>query len=472
METTMQTTKQTEKKVVLTQKQRTFKEITMLLDSSWDINLLDTSIEKIAQLDKALGSPSKKVKAVFVGGSNGKSLTINYTTQLLTNEGLKVGSFYSPHFASYNERIAENNASIANQAFTDVANEVINTAASLNKDFHAKELLTMIALNYFVQKNVDVVLLEVSNNSFDPTMICTPIISGITRITNYDENASEEEIKPLVNAYQSLIHKNSWVISADQNKANLFNLQSMTEKTNGHWAMPIRKLAALPYPFEQLHGRCAALAERIAQIFVQEFAAPQTIIVNESLLAKPKGQRGRPTLEAKRQAELNPKKTVEQFWHDASHTIHSRFDIITDHKPSILLDNANNVDALKNLFLGIRLLNYEKKFKGLVIIVGCENNDLLNGEFYKLVRYFFKKTNGQIIFCPVTKDAQNQNQAWNVEQITNDVKNTKIKAKSTTSFIQAFEHAKKVVDEEQGLIVITGSRAVISEYWHTTNSKK
>ena len=364
------------------------------------------------------------------------------------------------------------NASIANQAFTDVANEVINTAASLNTEFHAKELLTMIALTYFAQKNVDVALLEVSETGYDPTMICTPIITGITRVTNFHENASEEEIKPLVEAYQSLIYKKSWVISADQNKANLLTLQTITEKTKGNWAMPIRKLAALPYPFEQLHGRCAALGERIAQIFVQEFADPKTIIFNESLLAKPKGQRGRPTLEAKRQSELNPKKTIEQFWQETVHTISSRFDMVSGHKPTLLLDNANNIDALKNLFLGIRLLNYEKKFKGLVIIVGCENNKLLSGEFYKLVRYFFKKTAGQIIFCPVAQDAQNQATPWNVDQITHDVKNTKIKAKSTASFAQAFEYAKKVVDEENGLIVVTGSRAIISEYWQSAGSKK
>ena len=35
--------------------------------------------------------------------------------------------------------------------------------------------------------------------------------------------------------------------------------------------MPIRKLAPLTYPFEQLHGRCAALAERIAYIYINTF---------------------------------------------------------------------------------------------------------------------------------------------------------------------------------------------------------
>lgn len=472
METTMQISKQKEKKVALTAKQRTYKEIVTLLDSMWHPELLSTDAKKIMLLDKALGAPSKKVKAVFIGGTNGKSLTINYTTQLLINEGLKVGSFYSPHFCTYNERIVHNNEAIANTPFTDVANEVINAAAALNVDFHAHELLTMMALTYFAGQKVDAAVLEITNSNFDAAMICNPIISGITRITNYNEDAQPSEIRSIVESYQSIIKKNCWIISADQNKANLQTLQDLTEKANGHWAMPIRKLTALKYPFEQLHGRCAALAERVAQIFVQEIAEPKNIILNESLLAKPKGQRGRPTLEAKRQSELNPKKTLEQFWQTTTSTLSNRFELIEENKPSILLDNANNVDAFKNLLLGIRLLNYERKLKGLVVIIGCENNELLNTEFYKIIRYFFKKTVGQVIFCPISHDAQSQNKEWNVEQITNDIKNVKVKARSTTSFTQAFDYAKKVVDEEHGLIVITGSRALISEYWKNKSAKK
>ena len=42
--------------------------------------------------------------------------------------------------------------------------------------------------------------------------------------------------------------------------------------------MPIRKLAPLAYPFEQLHGRCAALAERICQIYVDDFLHESTLV--------------------------------------------------------------------------------------------------------------------------------------------------------------------------------------------------
>jgi len=473
METKMsQITKQKNKKAgTLTSKQRNYKEIVALLDSKWDASLLSTNATKITQLDKALDTPSKKVKAVFIGGTNGKSLTINYAAQMLKSEGLKVGSFYSPHFVTYNERITYNNESITNNAFTESANEVVNAAASLELDLHAKELLTMIALNYFAKQNVDVALLEVSTAKFDPVMICTPTITGITRVTNYDVEADKDEIKKQVEAFKTTIKKGTWVISADQSKFNLQTIQTMAETSNASWAMPIRKLATLQYPFEQLHGRCAALAERVAQIFVQKIADQKAIIVNKSLLAKPKGQRGRPTIEAKKQAELNPKKTTDEFWQETTTTLRARFELLEKNKPMVLLDNADNIDAFTNLLLGIRLLHYKNPLKGLVVIVGCENNSLLNTEFYKMIRYFFKKTTGQIVFCPVANNEQYQDEAWNVEQITNDVKNVKVKAKATKSFSQAFDYAKKVVDERHGLIVVAGSRGLITEYWKTKGTK-
>ena len=46
-------------------------------------------------------------------------------------------------------------------------------------------------------------------------------------------------------------------------------MQEKVEAKGALWVMPIRKLAPLPYPFEQLHGRCAALAERIEATFEQ-----------------------------------------------------------------------------------------------------------------------------------------------------------------------------------------------------------
>ena len=142
-------------------------------------------------------------------------------------------------------------------------------------------------------------------------------------------------------------------------------------------------------------------------------------------------------------------------------------------KPSILLDNASNLDAFKNLLLGIRLLHYQQPLKGITLVIGCNNPELDLTEFLKLLRYFFKKTSGQVIVCPVTPvPGQNEGPSWDIEKVTNDIKSMKIKARSAKTFKEAFEAAQKTVDERHGLVIVTGSSAIVSEYWHYKGIKK
>ena len=250
-------------------------------------------------------------------------------------------------------------------------------------------------------------------------------------------------------------------------------MQNIIVEKGAEWAMPIRKLAPLSYPFEQLHGRNAALAERITSIYINSVVHKDAIVVTNSLLTKRQGQRGRPTLEVKRQTELNPKPTIEQFWKETLSTLPGHFQVLDKEKPTILLDPAANLDAFKNLLLGIRLLHYKRPLKGLTLILGCNNNDLDVHELIKRLRYFFKKTSGQVIICPINPiPGHKGDKAWDIEKVTNDIKSLKIKAKATNSFNEALEAAQKTVDERHGVIVITGSASIVSEYWKHKGLKK
>ena len=94
-------------------------------------------------------------------------------------------------------------------------------------------------------------------------------------------------------------------------------------------------------------------------------------------------------------------------------------------------------------------------------------------DFLKALRYFFKKTSGQVIVCPTQPvAAQNSNPSWDVEKVTNEIKGMKIKTKSAKNFKEAFESAQKSVDERSGLVVVTGSSALVTEYWHYKDIKK
>lgn len=456
-------------------KQRSYNEIIDYLEARWTANRADTTLSGLKQLDKAFGSLSQKVPTIILAGTNGKSLTSHFTTRLLREEGLTVGTFYTPHILTYNERFSLNNEAISNKVLTDIGNEVINTTEELNLSLNSFELLTMMALVYFKQSNVDVAILEVNDNgSSDATNICASKIVAVTRIVDPQASPNAKSTdKSLIQEILSIVKPGTIVVSADQSKLNLQTMQDIVTEKGGEWAMPIRKLAPLAYPFEQLHGRCAALAERITSIFINSFANKDAVLVTNSLLTKKKGQRGRPTLEIKRQTELNPKRTIEQFWKETLSTLPGRFQLLDKEKPTILLDPASNLDAFKNLLLGIRLLHYKRPLKGLTVILGCNNDELDVHELIKLLRYFFKKTSGQVIVCPVDPmPGHKGHSAWNVEKVTNDIKSLKIKAKATANFTEALEAAQKTVDERHGVIVITGSASIVSEYWKHKGMKK
>ncbi len=451
--------------------QRSYNELVEYLDANWSTNKNDKTLSCIKKLDQDFGTISKKLNTILVTGSNGKSLTAHFTTKLLREEGLAVGTFYSPHILTYNERFSCNDETISNKTFTDFANEVINTATAMKISPNSFDILTMMALLYFKNNKVDVVVLEVSKSGIpNATTICVPKIAAVTRITGPEV---EKNTKEVINAILDIVQTGTHVVSADQSKSNLQIMQEITTEKGGLWSMPIRKLAQLSYPFEQLHGRSAALAERIAFIYINTFASQNVLVVNNSLLTKQKGQRGRPTLEAKRQSELNPKKTTEQFWKETHSMLPGRFQLLDKEKQTILLDNAANIDAFKNILLGARLLHYQRPLKGLTVILGCNNKNLDIPEFLKLLRYFFKKTSGQVIVCPVEPAPGHHGDcAWDTEKITNDIKSMKIKAKSAKSFKEAFDMAQKTVDTRYGLVVITGSPSIITEYWKYKGIKK
>lgn len=462
--------KQPVSKAIVPGKQRSYNEIVEFLDANWQTNLGDTSLTCMKQLDKAFSNVSQKLNTILVAGTKGKSLTINFTTQLLQAEGLTVGTFYAPHILTYNERLAVNKEFISNKSFTDIANEVINVAENLGLKANSYELLTMMALLYFQENNVDVAILEVSEGGMHNAVnICTAKIAAITRINTDNPNDVNASIQEIL----GIVKPNTHVVSGDQSKLSLQVMLDVVTAKGGIWGMPIRKLAQLNYPLEQLHGRCAALAERIAQIYVNNILAKESVLVAGSLLAKQKGQRGRPTLEAKRQLELNPKKTVEQFWKETESNLPGRFQILDKEKPTILLDNASNLDSFENLLLGIRLLSYQRPIKGLTLVIGCNNPQLNVSEFLKTVRYFFKKTSGQVIICQADQlPGEAGGKSWDIEKITNDLKSMKIKARSAKTFKEAFESAQKTVDERNGLVVITGSASMVAQYWNYKGIKK
>lgn len=455
-------TKIQNKKNPIIHSRQTYNEIICYLDENWRQT---NNFIAITQLDEIFGNLSKKIDIAVISGTSGKSTTIHFACKLFKEENLKIGAFYTPHITLYNERFSINDDYISNASFTEIANQVIQVAQDHKIDASSKDILTMMALIFFKENNVNLAIFENSAlYDVDPVMYFNPKIGAVTRIVAISKN--EDTHAGIINI-MTMMTPNTYFVSADQNKLNLQIMSQLAESKGSAWSMPIRKLAPLQYPFEQLHGRCAALAERITRLYIDNILeSHRNIQLTESLLNKPKGLRGRPTLEAKKVSELIPKRSIEQFWSNMVTTLPSRFQLIQTKNSNILLDNADNLDALSNLFLGVRLLCYQHDYKEASLIIACHEKQFDNEDFIKQARYFFKKASGSISFCPTitTTIGEKTKASWNVQQITNAAKTAKIKAKAYASFAEAYDAVKAVHNNHESLIVIAGSKSIISEY--------
>ena len=426
------------------------------------------AVERMARLDAALGFVSKKIDIILVCGSNGKSLAINFASKLFKEEGVVVGECYSSHVLSYNERLCVNQHAVNNKVFAEAVHTVLQVCDQEGIEATSFEVTTMAALMHFVQEGFSVALVEVGQGgNLDATAAFEPKLVAITRVAQDMPDILGANLDAVASEMVQLARAGTWVISAEQSKLRLQKMKECAEANNINWAMPLRKLSSLPYVYEQLYGRTASLGERIAQLYFEKIKNTYSPLLHGSGVAVRQGQRGRPTLEAKRQALLNPAKTLKGFWSENFSLLRGRFELLDKEKPTVLLDSADNLDAFLNLFLGIRLLHYQRPIKGLVLIVGLVASvdaDLV----LRNIRYLLRKVQGSVLFIDLPA-GESSHSAYALEQRATQLG---FKAQAMPSLKEAFEQAKAVVDDRHGLVTITGSVRMVASYWRTIRDIK
>ena len=167
--------------------------------------------------DQLMGHPHRKYKIIHVAGTNGKGSVSNMLTSVLVACGLKVGLYTSPHILDFRERMrvvgpARKKGSSRIQSISgfnvrqsssqsDQPGEASTTECQLvPKEFVWKfmqkwrdtfdhfdmsffEITTMMALSWFADEDVDLVVLETGlGGRLDSTNIVTPVLSVITNI--------------------------------------------------------------------------------------------------------------------------------------------------------------------------------------------------------------------------------------------------------------------------------------------------
>ncbi len=149
---------------------------------------MNFGLDRIYELLRLLGNPHQKLKIVHVGGTNGKGSTCAMLNAILIESGYKVGLFTSPHLHSYRERFRINNELITQKSIATYITNIRPLLKQMVSDGFEHptefEVSTAVALKYFYDEQVDVLILEVGlGGEIDSTNVAdNPLLSIITNV--------------------------------------------------------------------------------------------------------------------------------------------------------------------------------------------------------------------------------------------------------------------------------------------------
>jgi len=157
------------------------------------------------------------INLIHIGGTNGKGSTCAYLSSIIQESGYNVGTFTSPHFFDYRERIKVNNNKIEKgfiSKFIEANREIIE---KLELTFF--ELSFGMSLSYYIEKNVDYAIIEVGlGGRLDATNIINPILSVITNISYDHTEILGNTLKKIAFEKAGIIKQNTKVIIGERDK--------------------------------------------------------------------------------------------------------------------------------------------------------------------------------------------------------------------------------------------------------------
>ena len=139
-------------------------------------------LSRTKKLLSACNNPENSFKSIQIIGTNGKGTTAASISSILSQAGLNVGLYTSPHLVSLNERIRINNKCISNRYINEFIEKYKKDIIDHSATFF--ETLTVLALDFFKKNNVDIAILETGlGGEYDSVTASKPSLQIFTSIS-------------------------------------------------------------------------------------------------------------------------------------------------------------------------------------------------------------------------------------------------------------------------------------------------
>lgn len=143
---------------------------------------IDLGLQRVAEvLQKLQLSADYPCPVITIAGTNGKGSSVALLESILSESGLKVGCYTSPHILAYNERIRLQQQPVCDKMLCQAFDAIDQARGSLPLTFF--EFGTLAALLIFAQQQVDVAVLEVGlGGRLDAVNVIDTDVAVITSI--------------------------------------------------------------------------------------------------------------------------------------------------------------------------------------------------------------------------------------------------------------------------------------------------
>jgi dihydrofolate synthase / folylpolyglutamate synthase len=147
-------------------------------------------LDRTHRLMTVLGLPQRRFASIHVVGSNGKSSTVRFCAAILEREGLRTGSYTSPHLRSFRERIEVGEQAVPEADFAAAvtraaqAAELVNRTAEPDDHVTQFEALTAAAYHELARRGVEVAVIEAGlGGRFDATSVIPSKVQVLTSVS-------------------------------------------------------------------------------------------------------------------------------------------------------------------------------------------------------------------------------------------------------------------------------------------------
>lgn len=386
----------------------------------------------------------QNLPVVHVAGTNGKGSTCRILTEILQQSGYKVGLFTSPHISVFNERIAINGKIISSDELKDLTDFFKEGIGKFNCTFF--EASTAIGLKYFIDKKVDIAIIEVGlGGRFDSTNLVNPLQTAITSI-----------------AYDHLSFLGNSLIEIAREKAGIIKRgRTLVINSRKKWLIKFFNKMARKKCSKVINAADFKLSD------ISENSVRRTLFYFNGQKVDCKFNLKGSYQKSNLKTALVLAKNLKRENHYRNITVETiiralkiiyvpgRMDLISK-KPDIMLDAAHNLQGLQKLKTDLFKIYRENKYDKIILLFGTVKDKNYIEVLSFVAGFDFA---AEINFTEFTFNRTLKHEIF--EKIRNEKSLTKLNSYNSVEL--SYNEIKRNLTN-QSLLVVTGSHFLLGEF--------